>query len=147
MLQFSKMKTMFRKLDFLPSSVKRMRRNSTVGPIKWSVLKMKCSDERSTQNLEISVFVFVTLSSNNQQQEGQSTYNAESPSQNHCCSGRAVSTTYLCVHARVSACVREWCLWVCTYAGVCLLTYPAKRIHHIVIGSLSVSTIFFDIIS
>jgi hypothetical protein len=66
--------------------------------------------------------------------------NTEARSPTHCCRGRVVSIRYifLCV------CMRG----ACAFAHVALLIQHATLMHHIVLSLLvSVSTIFFDIIS
>ena len=42
--------------------------------------------------------------------------NTDARSRNHCCRGKAISITYLCVYARVGA---SACVWVRRCTGVC----------------------------
>jgi hypothetical protein len=73
--------------------------------------------------------------------------NIEARSRNHFFRGNAISTAYVCVHARV---VRG-CVWMRGFwrvsSRVALPIQHAKLMRHIVICGLSDSTKFFHIIS
>ena len=80
--------------------------------------------------------------------------NTEAQSRNHCCHGKAVSITYLCVCVcggecmllRACVCGGGAVLLASACARVALLMQHATRMHLIVCG-LSGSITFFEIIS
>ena len=58
------------------------------------------------------------------QQQSHCTYNLTvgSRARKHCCRGKAVSITYLCLYVVVCSYV---CMYVCVHGRACSLTYPA----------------------